>query len=147
MIHDQWDDIKKIFSFILFVHYHIMLNNAIYAEISWIKFLIKIMDFPRYTHTHIQSMPNIISMIYNIEAMRQILGVIIHILNDNIRKFKHKLQCFITSPWLKIRSNYLFERGSGLRVHRLFGNIFHLVTTLMKILWAHLLSITPLHDT
>lgn len=55
----------------------IMLNNAIYAQISGIKFLIKIMDFPRYTQQH-SKYAKILFLWFTIlkAKRRQILGEI-----------------------------------------------------------------------
>lgn len=58
----------------IFEQCQITFNNAIYAP--WIKFLIKIMDFSRDVKNTFQSMPNIISMIYNIERWAQLKGMV-----------------------------------------------------------------------
>lgn len=147
----------------------IMLNNAIYAQISWIKFLIKIMDIFRDTHTntrihHVQSMPNIISMIYNIEVMRWIQGDVHAWFYENgvLNLYLHVVHCPLGQNAIKLpfwgtqrarlsqqqtAKKREREREYGLRVQLCFVNIFHLAMTSMKILWKHLLSITPLHDT
>lgn len=104
-------------------------------------------------------MPNIISMIYNIEAMRRILGETYVLLNVECIEcvwtscFQHEYYCFAMSPWRKCyqitfrERTRVREREKMVCVCNCFVNIFHLNTVYMEILWEHLLSTIPLHDT